>query len=185
MQTVNLSSLSPGDTFEIPALEGIIKNGVVIAVTSCSVLAEFDRTYEKNREWKHYREYLSGGTQVIRTGDWPLKKNDNGTFAPDGKYRNPNIKPGEDEDETGRKLRKDAEGNPQKRKEGKRGRKAKNLNIQIPDKKEFTIRDIAELNNIKTYEVSNWLSKIGNQVIKRNGSVIEGRGKPAYVYVLK
>lgn len=176
---VSLSSLRDGDRFEIPTLIGTMRNMRVIRAGTGSILvsgSKRDDSDKDNAGWKSFEYCISTSTPVV--------------------YLPPDVM------ETGCEEIKDFQisepviNKPEKKVvavtedvvpvvKRSRGRPSKNLEIKFP-KEDWTVADVAKLNNCKGYDVVNAIKRLtesGQLSLMEIGQRKTGtKGKPSKVF---
>lgn len=190
-----LEFLSPGETFEIPTLKNIKRNGVFLFSTPAASLIKIDN-YDPHKEiWNNNcREYCANSVEVIVTGKVNLITANNGIVDVEGSTEIDEL--GEViKHKRGRKklhaaapkiVELDDNGNKIIK---KRGRKRVEREFSWP-KGKFTIEDAANLNNCEKYTITNEINRLLKNkqpvpVVVGNKPNSGGRGKPINILQFK
>lgn len=157
--TQKLSWLEEGDRFEIPSLDGLMRNLSVVYSNPSGTTVTGEKRDSINEEWKSFRFPISNDLNVVLLAKGAPKVKDT-----------PKT---DDVTETPIKRR----GRP-----SKRGNDISNLK---GTKGEFTVKDLVEKNGLKEYEAQNIIRKAQkNGKVKDAGQIVGGRGKPRKIYKL-
>lgn len=170
--TCNLQSLQDGDRFEIPSLKDTMRNLTVVRVGTGSVVIKGDkREGPTSEDWKSFEYAVSCSTPVVFLGK-------SGDVVAD------TVKGDEPAVVKAVKVAKDAEPAVKNR----RGRPSKNVALAFPAG-DFTVGDVATLNGVEKYDVTNYLKKLaaeGNalNLVEVGSRKTGSKGKPSKVFRL-
>jgi|694.fasta_scaffold01323_58 hypothetical protein len=156
---VKIEMLRPGEHFEIPSLCETMRRMKVITVSDCSTLIEGQKRDSTAEEWKPFRYHISNSVQVEVCSSFV------------------------EQEET---TKSDGRAGTEPKQKNRRGRPSKDL-VSLKSlkgiNKDFTKKDIAELNNLKNHDVAKMVkTSLKNKEIKEVNQIKSGRGKPAKVY---
>lgn len=172
---VKLSSLQDGDRFEIPTLIGIMRNLRVVRTGTGSCLvsgSKLEDADDPKSGWNAFQYCISLSTPVI--------------------YLPPNVEETKVDAEVKpvvvpkpAKVEKPVVEATEPAVKRSRGRPSKNLTIQFP-KEDWTVADVAKLNNCKGYHVVNEIKRLtasGQLALMEIGQrKTGGKGKPSKVF---
>jgi len=190
-----LEFLSPGETFEIPTLKNIKRNGVFLFSTPAASLIKIDNYDQYKEIWNNNcREYCANSVEVIVTGKVNLVISNSGIVDVEGSI---------EIDESGetiqrkrgrKKLHAAAPAAPELDNNGNkviktRGRKRIEKEFSWP-KGKFTIEDAADLNDCEKYTIVNEINRL--KKINQPIPIIIGtkpnsgkKGKPINIWQFK
>lgn len=156
---VKIEMLRHGEHFEIPSLCETMRRMKVVLVSDCSTLIEGQKRDSIKDEWKPFRYHVANSV-LVEVCD---------SFA---------------EERTDATANVDTEAEPKQK--NRRGRPSKEVALLKSLKgisKDFTKKDLVELNKLKEHEVHKIVTtSIKNKEIKEVSQIKSGRGKPAKVY---
>lgn len=157
---VRIEMLRPGEHFEIPSLCETMRRMKVVLVSDCSTLIEGQKRDSLKDEWKPFRYHISNSVLVEVCDSFAEQKKNDDT-ANEGTETEPK----------------------QKNRRGRPSKDFANLKSLKGIGKDFTKKELANLNNLKDHEVHKIVTKsIKNKEIKEVSQIKSGRGKPAKVY---
>ena len=186
-----LEFLSPGETFEILSLKNIKRNGVFLFSTPAASLIKIDN-YDQHKEiWNNNcREYCANSVEVIVTGKVNLVTSNSGIIDVEGSIEIDELGETIQRKRGRKKLHAAAPAAPELDSNGNkiiktRGRKAKDYNIILP-KKDWTIKQAAELNKVENHTIVNFMNKqkslgVEYKIVKQLPQP-SGRGRPTNVF---
>ena len=178
--TCNLQSLQDGDRFEIPSLKDTMRNLTVVRVGTGSVVIKGEkREAPTSEDWKGFEYAVSCSTPVVFLGKSGDVVADTVTPAVAD-----TVKGDEPAVVKAVKVAKDAEPAVKNR----RGRPSKNVALTFPSG-DFTVGDVATLNGVEKYDVTNYLKKLaaeGNalNLVEVGSRKTGSKGKPSKVFRL-
>lgn len=169
---MKLSSLNPGEKFQIPHLSSTLRNLVVLRSSDCSILVNGEFRNDEDSDFIRGNNYLAPSTEVLFHGEkLEISQNSEGKMV---LKRDEENKDDENKKSFHEKVSSTFRGV---------GRKVKNL-VEFP-KEEFSIQSLAEKYNLPYHTISNAFNREKQNFTLVRVEKTGKRGKGKFIFIKK